>query len=91
MNRERAKELLPIIEAFINGAEIEWFNDWPGNEGWTTFSEGNFDPCDNMKYRIKPSPREFEIMVMVNGRIRDPVIDVSGYSGEVIKVREVLE
>ena len=68
MNRERAKELLPIIEAFANGKDIQFRqveddvnfeNDWlelPRDEMVIqTF------PAEDYEYRIKPSLREFTL------------------------------
>ena len=59
MNRERAKELLPIIQAFAEGKEIQ--SKWSSDTGW--------GDCDKLitddgvgyvrEYRIKPEPREF--------------------------------
>ena len=57
MNRERAKELLPIIEAFADGETIQRYvlsREW---EDVTTGAP--FD--DDVDYRIKPKPREFWI------------------------------
>ena len=55
MNRERAKELLPLIEAYANGRDIQyqpvdggrWLDVWPGWDG-----EG--------QYRIKPEPHDIK-------------------------------
>lgn len=63
MNREKARELLPIFEAFANseaiqfrlnnGLEHKWL-DLPDNEDLcVTF------PADDYEYRVKPKPREF--------------------------------
>lgn len=52
MNRERAKELLPVIQAFAEGKEIV-----------ATYQDGSTqhvqDPSfqDNVKYTFKPSPQ----------------------------------
>lgn len=52
MNRERAKELLPIITAFANGETVEYRlnpkNTWSGQ----AHNSYSFD-CDG-DYRIKP-------------------------------------
>ena len=52
MKREEVKELLPIIQAFAEGKEIEMFfgNEWvkTTNPGFTFSSEN---------YRIKPEPK----------------------------------
>lgn len=57
MNRERAKELLPIIQAFADGEDIEicHFSD-----GWITTTSPNFTATPD-KYRIKSRPREWWI------------------------------
>lgn len=53
MNRQQAKELLPIIQAFAEGKTIEFKNAF-GN--WTNCNEVlfNYPPKD---YRIKPEPK----------------------------------
>ena len=78
MNRDRAKELLPIIEAFANGEDIErWdiLNNWNDTDDITCKGE----------YRIKPKPRE--------GYVLEENIHPKGMfceGGNCIKVREVL-
>ena len=57
MNRERAKELLPIIQAFAEGKTVQMMK---GDDDW--FDVG--DRCEwfnALHYRIKPEPREFWI------------------------------
>ena len=54
MNRLRAKQLLPIIEAFANGEEIECRSN--DTREWVTDSEHTWTTY--MQYRIKPKPRE---------------------------------
>lgn len=58
MNRERAKELLPIIQAFAEGKEIQW--GW-GNESeklWVDFNDGDYSFESDDDFRIKPLPVE---------------------------------
>lgn len=57
MNRERAKELLPIIQAFAEGKDIQ---AKPPGFGWKTPTDPAFFNGD--EYRIKPEPREFFLM-----------------------------
>lgn len=54
MNRQRAKELLPVIQAFAEGKTIESRYI----KGTKLFSE-NRNPSfsDNFEYRIKPEPK----------------------------------
>ena len=57
LTRERAKELLPIIQAFTEGKTIQWKD---GLGRWLDFSnedaEVNFNDCHS-HYRIKPEPK----------------------------------
>jgi hypothetical protein len=53
MNREQAKKLLPIIQAFADGAEIQYRRD---DGRWSDWSSPNFTP--SLDVRIKPKPRE---------------------------------
>ena len=52
MNRERAKELLPIIQAFAEGKDIQ--NKYSNDRGWRAVEQPSFD--DEILYRIKPEP-----------------------------------
>ena len=65
MNRERAKELLPIIQAFSDGEEIEFCSpeniSGPQTE-WESVQE-NPNWHTAYKYRIKPKSREFWITI----------------------------
>ncbi len=58
MNRERAKELLPIIQAYAEGKEIEykWISDDDGPDGAWITPDGTFE--SGGEYRIKPEPFE---------------------------------
>lgn len=58
MNRERAKLLLPIIQAFAEGKTIE-FQTADGD--WTRSNTPSF--CfDHKRYRIKPEPQVVRIV-----------------------------
>jgi hypothetical protein len=52
MNKEKAKELLPIIAAFVKGKTIECK---VGLIGWRTVIEPTWS--DGTEYRIKPEPK----------------------------------
>lgn len=67
MNREQVKRLLPVIQAYADGKEIQWrhmpCDDW--------------SPCilstisESFEYRIKPrEPREFWVSDHDNGKYR---------------------
>lgn len=53
MDRNQAKELLPIIKAFSEGKDVEYFDE--GSDKWRTCELPQFDY--NVKYRIKPEPK----------------------------------
>lgn len=50
MDRQQAKELMPIIQAFAEGKTIQA----AGGRGWYDVDNINFNSC---KYRIKPEPK----------------------------------
>lgn len=54
MNRQQAKELLPIIQAFAEGKPIQsrYIN---GSNTW--FDDNYFNFGDSVEYRIKPEPK----------------------------------
>ena len=54
MTREEATELMPIIQAYAEGKEIEIFDKT--TEMWKTAMLPHFD-CDSNTYRIKPEPK----------------------------------
>lgn len=54
MNKERAKELLPIIQAYAEGEQIEYRNSQ--TRGWITVPDPSF--FDSSEYRVKPKPLE---------------------------------
>ena len=54
MTRERAKELLPIIQAFADGKTIQmWL---PVSKRWEDIDDPTFS--DMTTYRVKPAPLE---------------------------------
>lgn len=54
MNRQQAKELLPIIQAFVEGKKIEYREK--GEEYWGVTNTPTFNINAN-EYRIKPEPK----------------------------------
>ena len=93
MNRERAKELLPIIQAFIAGEIIQFRDrrsDGVKDPVWSdilnqSFFIDNLKPATN-EYRVKPKPREWW-MDPDDHEIWDIQIDPP--IDKAIKVREV--
>ena len=62
MNRDRAKELLPVIEAFANGEEIEFQMVGHGNDEWQPLISDDWNLQHGTvthHYRIKPKAREW--------------------------------
>lgn len=53
MEREQAKELLPIIQAFAEGKEIQCISE--GEEDWCTIKHPTWNK--SIKYRVKPEPK----------------------------------
>lgn len=52
MNRDEAKQLLPIIQAYAEGKEIQI---WQPQDQWVDAGEPSFR--NTFKYRIKPEPK----------------------------------
>jgi len=52
MNRQEAAKLLPILQAFAEGRDIEYFDN--GSNIWRKSIDPAFDK--DIDYRIKPSP-----------------------------------
>ena len=52
MTREEVKELLPIIQAFADGKNIQFLSDGE----WHDINQADFT-CYPDKYRIKPEPK----------------------------------
>ena len=91
MNRERARSLLPIIQAFADGKIIQTkYNDRRYRKD-TWFDTPDPEWYEHHDHRIKPEPREFWLYPIGNewGGV-DSEDKAKPYSG-VFKVREVIE
>lgn len=98
MNREQAKNLLPVIQAFADGETIQVRTE----KGWEDLVNPDFI-CLPDRYRIKPEPLEVWIVVDRDGdptgRVfnnRDGAVrHISGLIGwkpyRAVRVREVTE
>jgi hypothetical protein len=76
MNRERARELLPIIQAFAEGKDVQY----KANNGrWVCSTLPTF--IDNYEWRVKPEP--LECWVAFNAETNNPVI--TGISKEYLE------
>jgi len=97
MDRNRAKELVPILQAFADGEDIQFrpyqYNpDIEDVPDWSDLPEQEelmiTFPADDYEYRIKPKPREWEVLPDTDGcslSIRQSGEGDRGW----IKVREV--
>lgn len=65
MNRQECKALLPVMQAFAEGKEVEW--RWRDGEPWrpTTSPGWNRD----QQYRIKPEPMVVWVSVYEDGSV----------------------
>jgi hypothetical protein len=99
MDRERAKELLPIIQAFAEGKAIQWRASL--YDPWITIDcLGDIPDAKGFEYRIKPEPtkpRDWWINEYANGIgapyiSRDQADECAGSNRiRCILVREVLD
>ncbi len=92
MNREETKQAIEVMQASLDGAEIEGrmrpgFVDYKG--GWRLKVLGRWD-WHSYVYRVKPKPREWLAYVLQNGSLHT-IIDASEQEKEIVKVREVIE
>jgi len=75
MNRDRARELLPIIQAFADGKTIRWkypHPKSPSSESWTnvageTDANISFFDDDDTVWEIKPEPVTYYINIYKSG------------------------
>ena len=92
MDRQRAKELLPILEAFANGKVIQARSDYYRDPTvWHDLDDYvAWDEREDEEYRIKPEPRQWWIHPTAHAK----PIPVDGPAGsqpaDWIKVCEVL-
>ena len=87
MNREDTKKAIEVMQAYVDGAEIELVNvvtnTWATIENPTWIGDG---------YRIKPKPREFWVSAFrySTDQTERHCFDGKPSFGTWIKVREVL-
>ena len=98
MNREETKAAIEVMQAYVDGAEIEFANI--GEDEWAKKTLHMMWDWVHYRYRIKPKPREFwlakdgdEYAVTEGGRHGGMVIRTPGKPNraETIFVREVIE
>ena len=77
MTKERARYLIPLLQAYIDGKTIQVLQT---DGKWSDRKEPAFiQHCNENEYRIKPEPREFWVAVWCDG------------SGDVRKTYEQIE
>lgn len=91
MNRDNAKDYLPLVQALAEGKVIQLQY---GNGTWHKVEDPSFDlPVD--QYRIKPEPREIWVAIdrdndgSYMAYLKEDNAKRSGYP--VVRYREVLE
>ena len=96
MNREETKKAIEVMQAYVDGAEIENISADTGRSNYwlTGYPSWQWDG-DSTTYRIKPKLREFWAGLDENGRAVGitPAINsgsIPSYWKTAIKVREVL-
>ncbi len=67
MTRDRARELLPVIQAWANGEDIQVKTISQNREDFRDYKEDspNFT-ADTWEWRVKPKPREWRIRLSDN-------------------------
>jgi hypothetical protein len=94
MTREQVKELLPVMQAFAEGREVQyaWRNPDRPYPDWATDNDPVFNDRQ-LKWRIKPAPREWWLLVSKYGRVavtsQAPDLKEVAIDCEVVHVREV--
>lgn len=83
MNKERAKELLPIIEAFVNGKVIEYL--FVGE--WRVATCPDWTP--GVKYRIRQEPKLVPFTFEDNLLFKDKWIKYKGLSKDLNRIVRV--
>ena len=89
MNREDTKKAIEVMQAFVDGAEIEsrqanGHSTWGGSQ--KTWSWNQFD------YRIKPMPREWWLNAHTNEcYVTAECAEKFAGIAKIVKVREVIE
>lgn len=102
MTRERAKELLPVLQAWAEGKEVQV--TLAGTEEWNNYGQPSplIDPNfenPKWKWRVKPEAREWWVAFYSLGRrdwykteqdCKADAFSCEPYPEEIIHVKEVL-
>ena len=88
MNCEETGEAIKVMQAFVDGAEIECRKNGSQRSWESTWGD---TPCwdfSSITYRAKPKPREFTLYPLINDEWGVSQKPENAWSGE-IKVREI--
>jgi len=91
MDRKRAKELLPIIQAFADGKDVEFSNR---DGDWESFvvGEDSFNLSFDNKWRIKPEPREWWLNTRTaEAYVTKECAEKFALGEKIVHLREVIE
>lgn len=94
MNKNTAKDCLPLVQALSEGKVIQYFPD--ESEGWVDCEDVNF-MIDVTRFRIKPEPREIWVNRYPDGAesgaypAKDCAVRGGGPSAIQVRYREVIE
>ncbi len=93
MTRERAKELLPVIQEFAEGKTVEYFQH--GKWHFTNEPLWEFSVNDDCKYRIKPTltmrpwkPEEVPVGALLKHNRKECTYMIVGVENGVVFVRD---
>jgi len=92
--KEKTKEYIKIMQAYLDGKKIE-FRNRAGDTIWRPADKNHGWNFHDVEYRIKPEPREFWLNVYPDGSLFAHFCPESAVhilsNGETIKVIEVLD
>jgi len=91
MNKENAHLFLPLIQAWVDGKNLQ-YREYDYTSYWEDFEKDEeISFCDDPeKYRIKPEPRTFEVWVTPDGALWS--LHVTPFTNwKRITLKEVLE
>lgn len=91
MTKEKAKELLPIIQAFADGRTLQWKENESLHPNWinVTGNNCNFD-VSLYEWRIKPEPREFWLCVWIDDSVSTYFSEEEANSHSNKKLKEII-
>jgi hypothetical protein len=96
MTKEQIRQLIPILQAWLDGKRIQ--QTCRSGNNWWLCDEENFPLDNNCDHRIKPEPREFYVKLNDAGNLVEYGLTSSELQNftaaktaeKVIKVREDL-